>query len=78
MTTVVRRATGLSVLEHINRAKMEEAKRLLLSTGLTVAEIAQAVGYADARYFARLFRRQTDLTPSEYRNTYFKIHTNRE
>ena len=78
MTTVVRRATGLSVLEHINRAKMEEAKRLLLSTGLTVAEIAQTVGYADARYFARLFRRQTDLTPSEYRNTYFKIHTNRE
>lgn len=77
MTTLVRRATGRSVLEHVNRAKIEEGKRLLLSTGLTVAQIAQEIGFADARYFSRLFRRETDLTPSEYRNTYFKIHTNR-
>ena len=61
----------------MNRAKIEEGKRLLLSTGLTVAQIAQEIGFADARYFSRLFRRETDLTPSEYRNPYFKIHTTR-
>ena len=77
MTTVVRRATGISVLEHINHARIEESKQLLLSTGLTITEIAQKVGFTDARYFARLFHKQTDLTPSKYRNTYFKIHTNR-
>ncbi len=77
MTTLVRQVTGVSVLEHINRAKIEEAKKLLLSTSLTVAEIAPRVGFSDARYFSRIFRRETELTPSEYRNTYFKIHTNR-
>ena len=77
MTTLVRGATGLTVLEHIHRAKIEEAKKLLLSTSLAVGEIASRVGFTDARYFSRLFRRETDLTPSEYRNTYFKIHTNR-
>lgn len=77
MTTLMRGATGLTVLEHIHRAKIEEAKKLLLSTSLAVGEIASRVGFTDARYFSRLFRRETDLTPSEYRNTYFKIHTNR-
>ncbi len=77
MTTMVRRMTGASVLEHIHRARIEEAKRLLLSTSLTVGEIAALSGFSDARYFSRLFQRETDLTPGQYRSTYFKIHTNR-
>lgn len=78
MTTLVRQATGMSVIDHLHRAKIEEAKKLLLSTSLTVGEIASRVGFSDPRYFSRLFRSQIDLTPSEYRSTYFKIHTNRE
>ena len=78
MTTLLKRASGLSVIEHINRAKIEEAKKLLLTTTLTVKEIAERVGYSGSRYLSRLFRQETGLTPSEYRSVYFKTHMNKE
>lgn len=76
LTTLVRKSTNLSIMEHINRNKIEEAKKLLLSTNLTIAEITLHCGFTDPKYFSRLFHRMTDTTPSEYRNAYFKIHTN--
>jgi AraC family transcriptional activator of pobA len=44
-----------------------EAKRLLAFSELSVAEIAFAVGYQDANYFARLFRQKVGLTPGRFR-----------
>ena len=77
LTTLVRRHTGRSILQHINGAKIETSKKLLLSTDLSIAEIAMLSGFEDAKYFSRLFRRFTDTTPSEFRNAYSKLHINR-
>lgn len=77
LTTLVKKSTGLSIIEHINRERCKEAKRYLLSTSLTVSEIAEKCGFSDPKYFSRIFKRLTDTTPSEYRNAYFKIHTSR-
>jgi AraC family transcriptional activator of pobA len=44
-----------------------EARRLLLYTGDTAAEIAEGLGFTDPAYFARFFRRETGLSPSAFR-----------
>jgi len=51
---------------HIN-LRMEEARRLLRETKMSVIDAALEVGYKDPSHFARLFLRETGLSPSEYR-----------
>jgi len=46
---------------------MDEAKRLLRETKKNVVEIGLDVGYANPSHFAQLFKRETGLSPSEYR-----------
>ncbi len=58
---------GRSPYAHLLFLRMEKAKDLLLSTALSVGEIGEAVGYDDQNYFSRIFKRQTGLSPSEYR-----------
>jgi AraC-like DNA-binding protein len=45
----------------------ERARDLLAQTSMTVAEVAAAVGYADARAFRRAFKRWTGVLPAAYR-----------
>jgi AraC family transcriptional regulator len=60
-------ATGVTPsLYHIN-LRMEEARRLLRETKMSVIDVALEVGYANPSHFARLFRRETGLSPSDYR-----------
>ncbi|HKW28825.1 MAG TPA: AraC family transcriptional regulator [Verrucomicrobiae bacterium] len=51
---------------HIN-LRLDEAKRLLRETKKSVVEVALDVGYANPSHFAQLFRRETGLSPSDYR-----------
>lgn len=76
LTTILKQSTGLSIIDHVNRSKMEEAKKLLLSSDYTISEIAPLCGFSDVKYFSKLFNRLTDTTPGEYRNVYGRIHMN--
>ena len=67
LTTVVRRKTGRPVQEWISERRMVEARRLLVETDLTVEEVDRRVGYGDAGYFARSFRRSHGATPLSWR-----------
>ena len=58
--------TGLTVTEHLNRVRVDAAKRLLLA-GLKVSVVAEYVGFSDAYYFSRVFTRLCGYAPSEYR-----------
>jgi AraC family transcriptional regulator len=51
---------------HIN-LRMNVSRRLLRETKKSVVEIALEVGYANPSHFAKLFRREPGLSPSEYR-----------
>ena len=51
----------------LNEFRVEKAKAMLLSTRLSIREVSLACGYTDANYFARVFKRVTGKTPSEYR-----------
>jgi LacI family transcriptional regulator len=63
-----RRAVGRTIHEEIERSRLERAKRLLAETGMPIAEVALAAGFASAGYFSKVFRHATGLPPGEYRN----------
>ncbi len=66
-------ATGSSLIEHVQNLRVEEAKRLLEGGKMPVDEISFEVGYEDASFFRRLFKRRTGLTPSQYRRMFRPI-----
>ncbi|HEX8035432.1 MAG TPA: helix-turn-helix transcriptional regulator [Ktedonobacterales bacterium] len=69
LTTVIRRKTGRTVLEWITERRMAEARRLLAATDLSVEEVGRRVGYGEAGYFVRSFRRALGVTPASWRRT---------
>ena len=60
-------AIGVSPSHYHINLRMDEAKRLLRETKKSVMEVALDVGYANPSHFAQLFRRETGLSPSDYR-----------
>jgi len=58
---------GVPPWTYILQLKMDEAKRLLVHTSLSIAQVAQHVGFPDANYFSRSFRKHTGVSPSAYR-----------
>jgi AraC-like DNA-binding protein len=67
LTSVVKKETGRSVQAWIIERRMAEARRRLVETDEPVAEIAEDLGYADATYFARQFRKAHGATPLAWR-----------
>lgn len=57
---------GLSVVETLTQIRMEHAREALDAGRLSVKEVALAVGYADANYFAKVFRRMHGVSPTQY------------
>ncbi len=51
----------------LREKRMERARQLLLRENLSVAQVAEQVGILDVSYFIRIFRKQTGMTPGEYR-----------
>ena len=68
LKTTFRELFGCNISDYIIRKRMEQAQHLLIGTELSIAEIAQAVGYERADSFSRQFQRTTGLLPREYRN----------
>ncbi len=67
---IFKQVMHVSPHQYIQNARMLSAKRLLISSDFSVAEIARKSGYNDPFYFSRLFKETNGCTPSEYR----KLH----
>ncbi len=65
-----RKCTGNSVTEYIQRVKVEFVKKHLETGRKTVNEIIYETGYNDLDAFRRIFKKVTDLSPTEYRKKY--------
>lgn len=63
-------ATGYAPIEYVQRLRVEDAKRRLERTDAPVDEIGWQVGYEDAAFFRRLFKRMTGLPPGTYRRRF--------
>jgi AraC-like DNA-binding protein len=61
------RKEGTSLRLLISEARFELAQQLLLNTGLSIAEIASALQYADPKAFSRAFRSWADMSPTQWR-----------
>lgn len=68
-----KQATHNSVLEYIQRIKIEVAKRQFETSRKNISEVMYEVGYSDTKAFRDLFKKITGLTPIEYRNKYNKF-----
>ena len=62
-----KRSTGLAPSRFFTRLRVEEAKRLMLTTGLSLADIALECGFADQSYFTRIFSRIVGASPGAWR-----------
>ncbi|MBE1500949.1 AraC-like DNA-binding protein [Amycolatopsis lexingtonensis] len=67
LTEAVKAATGRTAAQLLREARTREAQRFLLRTDLTVRQVASRVGFADPAYFCRFFRRETGLSPGDFR-----------
>ncbi|MCS7462866.1 helix-turn-helix domain-containing protein [Paenibacillus doosanensis] len=66
----VKDQTGETLKQHIDRLRMEEAKKWLAHSELTVRHIVERVGYVDETNFIRKFKKQEGITPIQYRKTF--------
>ena len=63
---------GVNFLSYLTNIRMEKAKKLLLSTSLSVAEVAERSGYGDYRVFTKVFKKSEGITPSQYRRDFLE------
>ncbi len=66
---LLKERTGTSYSKYLASLRIKNAKKLLRTTPMTVSAIAEAVGYPNATNFYRIFQRETNQTPNEYRQS---------
>lgn len=69
LSRMFKKKYDISVLDYIHRRRIETAKVLLRESDITVAEVAEQVGYTNALALIRAFKRNEDCTPTEYRKS---------
>jgi transcriptional regulator GlxA family with amidase domain len=67
-----KKATNNTVIEYLQRIKIEAAKRSFENSRKNISEVMYDVGYTDTKAFRDVFKKITRLTPIEYRNKYNK------
>jgi AraC-like DNA-binding protein len=71
-----KKKTGFHLQEYIHLMKLSKARDLLTCSTRSIKYISEKVGFNDEKYFMRLFKRYENMTPTEYRQAYYKIHMN--
>lgn len=72
LTQTVKLLTGKTSSQIIKAKQLLEIKRLLVHTNLSVSEIANQLNFEDQSYFTKFFKRETGITPIQYRSDSFK------
>jgi AraC family transcriptional activator of pobA len=74
LSEVVKAQSGKSAIKHLHERLVLEAKRLLFYTSQSLKEMAFDLGFSDPSYFNRFFKRETGLTPADYRASIRKMY----
>lgn len=69
-TRLFKEQTGFTVIEYINTVRCNNSKLLLKEKNIPISRVATECGFENTSYFAKEFRRQFNISPSEYR----KLH----
>ena len=70
LSTKFKSETGFSLTQYITNTKVSKAKYYLQYTEMSIGEIASELGYQDIFYFSRVFRKQENISPSEFRKKF--------
>ncbi len=70
LASLFKTKVGVSYIKYLTSLRLEQAKKLLRTTDLTIAAVAEAVGYQTPTNFYRLFQRETGMTPAAYRQSH--------
>ena len=62
--------TGMTIGEYLTHLRIEKAKKLLMHTDIANASIASRIGISSQQYFCRMFKKETGMSPQEYRKSY--------
>lgn len=63
---------GVNFLAYLTNIRMEKAKKLLLSTPLSIADVSEQSGYSDYRVFTKVFKKSEGVTPSQFRREFLE------
>ncbi len=66
-SSLFHQVVGTSFRDHLNRIRVEESKRLLLSKKYSLADIAVTMGFPDQSYYCKVFKKVVGVTPGKYR-----------
>lgn len=66
--TIFKEQTGMSPVRYLGRMRLQRSKYKLLKTDLSIKHIATDCGFASTEYFCNFFRKETGMTPSDFRN----------
>jgi AraC-like DNA-binding protein len=64
---VIKKASGLTIMQWLNRHTIQKAKVLLRYSDLPIWEIAERMNFANPSFFSKFFKQQTGMTPGDYR-----------
>lgn len=70
ISKIFKEETGETPINYLIKIRLEKAKELLEEDRLSIKEVAQNIGYNDAYYFSRLFKKYYGCPPTQYRNTF--------
>lgn len=70
LSTLFKNETGTKFSDYLMEIRMNQAKKLLKNTNLSMVEIAEAIGYKDTKYFSRAFKKTVGIKPSMFRKLY--------
>ena len=65
---VIKKASGLTVMQWLNRHAIQKAKVLLRYSDLPIWEVAERMNFANPSFFSKFIKREIGMTPAEYRN----------
>ncbi|CQR45947.1 Arabinose operon regulatory protein [Paraliobacillus sp. PM-2] len=66
-TRIFKQATGYSVMEYLQKFRINHAKFLLTNKDMSVGEVSEKCGFSDQSYFGKLFKRYENQTPRQYK-----------
>ncbi|HGE7611776.1 TPA: helix-turn-helix transcriptional regulator [Bacillus cereus] len=73
LSILFKKEVGISLIEYIQRERIEEAKKLLTFTTYPLSDICASLNFSDQSYFTKIFKKFTNETPGKYRKSHVVI-----
>ena len=64
----IKSITGMSPIDFVHHIRIERAEELIANSNYPISQISYLTGFSDPKYFSRCFKKDTGMTPSEYRD----------